>query len=86
MDKMSSCQCLWPPYGQFKGRRSISVPWAILPFLASVKFLGLTAKEHNKHDNDKAAMSTKKATSATATAATPATRMATMMATTMTVK
>ena len=29
------------------------MPWAIPPWLALVKFLGLTAKEHEKHDNDK---------------------------------
>ena len=28
------------------------MPWAIPPWLALVKFLGLTAKEHNKHDDD----------------------------------
>jgi hypothetical protein len=27
-------------------------PWAIPPWLALVEFLGLTAKEHNKHDDD----------------------------------
>ena len=86
MDKMSSCHRLWPPYGQFKGRRSITIPWAMPPFLASFKFLGLTAKEHDKHDNDKAAMPTMKATSATVTEAMPTTRMVMMMATTMTVK
>ena len=32
-------------------RRS-PMPWAIPPWLALVKFLGLTAKEHNKHDDD----------------------------------
>jgi hypothetical protein len=28
------------------------MPWAILPWLALVKFLGLTAKEHDKHNDD----------------------------------
>ena len=27
--------------------------WMIPPWLALVEFLGLTAKEHNKHANDK---------------------------------
>jgi hypothetical protein len=29
------------------------MPWAIPPWLALVEFLRLTAKEHNKHDDDK---------------------------------
>jgi hypothetical protein len=28
------------------------MPWAIPPWLALVEFLGLTAKEHDKHDDD----------------------------------
>ena len=28
------------------------MPWVIPPWLALVKFLGLTVKEHDKHDND----------------------------------
>ncbi len=71
-----------------KGSRSINMSWAIPPWLALVEFLGLTAKEYNKHDNDKATMSTMTATTATtgttatATAAMPTTRMAVTMATT----
>ena len=47
-----------------------------------VQFLGLTAKEYDKHDNDKATMSTMMATTVTATAATPTTGMVVTMATT----
>ena len=32
--------------------RRFPMPWVIPPWLALVKFLGLTAKEHNKHDDD----------------------------------
>jgi hypothetical protein len=28
------------------------MPWAIPPWLGLVEFLGLTAKEHDKHDDD----------------------------------
>ena len=70
-----------PAYGQPKGRRSIIMPWAIPPWLALVEFLGLTAKEYDKHDNDKATMSMMTTTTATATTAAPMTRMAATMAT-----
>ena len=32
------------------------MPWAKLPWLAMVEFLGLASKEHIKHDNDNKAM------------------------------
>ena len=41
------------------------MPWVIPPWLDLVEFLGLTAKEYNEHNNDKAAMSTMTATTAT---------------------
>jgi hypothetical protein len=53
MDKMSSKQRRRPPYGQPKGSCSINMPWVIPPWLALVKFLGLTSKEYDKHDDDK---------------------------------
>ena len=53
----------------------------IPPWLALVEFLELTAKEYNKHDDDKAKMLTMTAMTATATAATLMTRMVAMMAT-----
>jgi hypothetical protein len=83
MDKMSFYQRRRPPYGQPSGSHSINMPWVIPPWLALVEFLGLTAKEYNKHNNDKATMSTMTATTATATAAMATTRMAAMMATMM---
>jgi hypothetical protein len=33
------------------------MPWAIPPWLVLVKFLGLAAKEHDKHDNDEVMIS-----------------------------
>ncbi len=59
--------------------------WVIPPWLALVEFLGLTAKECDEHDDDKATMSMMTATTATmatVTVATPTTRMAVTMATT----
>jgi len=56
--------------------------WVIPPWLALVKFLGLTAKEYDEHDDNKATMSTMTATTATETAATPTTGMAATMETT----
>ncbi len=58
------------------------MPWVIPPWLALVKFLGLTDKEYGKHDNDEATMLAMTATAATAMAATPTTGMAVIMATT----
>ena len=58
------------------------MPWVIPPWLALVIFLGLTAKEYDEHNDDKATMSTMTATTAKATAAMPTTRMVAMMATT----
>ena len=58
------------------------MPWVIPPWLALVEFPGLTAKEYDKHEDDKATMLTMKAMMATVTAATPTTRMAATMATT----
>ena len=59
------------------------MPWVIPPWLALVEFLGLTAKEYDEYDNDKATMLTMMAMTATAMAAMPKTRMAAMMATMM---
>jgi hypothetical protein len=58
--------------------------WAMPPWLALVQFLGLTAKEYDEHDDNKATMLTMTAmmmTTATAMAATPTTRMAATMTT-----
>jgi hypothetical protein len=59
------------------------MPWMIPPWLALVEFLGLTAKEYDKHAFDKSRMLTMTATTATATAAMPTTGMAATMATRM---
>ena len=56
------------------------MPWVILPCPPFVEFLGLTAKEYDEHNNNKAMMLTMAATMATAMAATPPTRMAVRMA------
>ena len=58
------------------------MPWVIPPWLTLVEFLGLTAKEYDEHNDDKATMLTMTATMATATAATPTTGMAATIATT----
>jgi hypothetical protein len=71
-----------PAYGQPKGRRSIIMPWAIPPWLALVEFLGLTAKEYDKHDNNKITMTTTMVKMATTMASKLTTRMALMMVTT----
>jgi hypothetical protein len=57
------------------------MPWVILPWLALVEFFGLTAKEYDEHDDNKATMLMMTATMATATAATPTTRIAATVAT-----
>ena len=58
------------------------MPWVIPPWLDLVEFFGLTAKEYDKHADDKAMTSTMTAMTATATAAMPTTGMAATMATT----
>ena len=60
------------------------MPWAIPPWLALVEFLGLTAKEYDECNDNKAMMSTTTATMMTAMAAmaaTPTTRVMATMAT-----
>jgi len=73
------------PYSQSKSSRSIPMPWVIPPWLVLVECLGLTAKEHDKHDDNEVMTFTTMLTTATATSSMSTTRMA-MMATMTTVK